>query len=48
MLGAKLFASEFAVIHRITEAQIALAWKVFEHFADKDWSFTDCYKQGCN
>ena len=42
LLGAKFFASEFAVIHKISEAQIALAWRVFEHFADKDWSFTDC------
>jgi uncharacterized protein len=30
------------VIHKITEAQVILAWNVFEHFSDKDWSFTDC------
>ena len=41
-LGAKFFRSEFAVVHRITVVQIALAWEVFESFADKDWSFTDC------
>jgi predicted nucleic acid-binding protein len=42
LLGAKFFRSEFAVIHKITETQIALAWEAFEEFVDKDWSFTDC------
>jgi predicted nucleic acid-binding protein len=42
LLGAKFFRSEFAVIHKITETQIALAWEAFEQFGDKDWSFTDC------
>jgi len=42
LLGAKFLQTDLAEVHKVTEAQIILAWKVFRTFADKDWSFTDC------
>lgn len=41
-LGAKFFHHDLAEIHKITTADLALAWRIFEEFEDKDWSFTDC------
>ena len=29
-------------VNKITTADLTLAWKVFEEFDDKNWSFTDC------
>jgi uncharacterized protein len=26
----------------ITEQHFAEAWDIFQHFIDKEWSFTDC------
>ena len=42
LLGKDFFHSEVAEIHKLTSADIVLAWEMFEGFADKDWSFTDC------
>ena len=42
LLGARLFQHDLAEIHKITTADLTLAWKTFEEFDDKDWSFTDC------
>jgi len=42
LLGKDFFHSELAEIHKLSSADIALAWEVFEGFADKNWSFTDC------
>jgi uncharacterized protein len=43
LLGARFFQDGDADIHKITTADLALAWKIFEQFDDKDWSFTtDC------
>ena len=42
VLGARFFNHALADIHKITTADLALAWKVFEQFQDKNWSFTDC------
>ncbi len=42
ILGAKFFRHELAEVHKITASDLALAWKTFEQFDDKDWSFTDC------
>src|SRR5829696_7322147 len=41
-LGARFFHHDLAEIHKITTADLALAWKTFEQFDDKSWSFTDC------
>ena len=42
MLGQRFFDDELANIHKITPVDFALAWKTFDQFDDKDWSFTDC------
>ena len=42
MLGARFFHHGLAQIHKITSADLTLAWETFERFDDKDWSFTDC------
>jgi predicted nucleic acid-binding protein len=42
LLGERFFCSGLSEIHKITEADLMLAWETFERFADKDWSFTDC------
>ena len=42
VLGAKFFHDDLVEIHKITAADLTLAWKTFEQFEDKDWSFTDC------
>ena len=39
--GAQLFQKAFAEIHKITMADLTLAWQTFEQFDDKNWSFTD-------
>ena len=41
-LGAKLFQDAYGEIHKITIADLTLAWQTFEQFDDKNWSFTDC------
>ena len=40
--GCFFFRGRIARIHFVSEAEIRAAWQVFEGFADKDWSFTDC------
>ena len=42
LLGAKFFDHGLASIHKVTTADLTLAWKTFEQFDDKGWSFTDC------
>ena len=42
LLGARFFNHELAEIHKITDADLTLAWATFEQFDDKGWSFTDC------
>lgn len=42
LLGAKFFRYGLAEVHKITMADLNLAWEVFEQFDDKGWSFTDC------
>ena len=41
-LGEAMFAGELADIILITEDDIQQAWRVFQQFRDKAWSFTDC------
>jgi uncharacterized protein len=40
--GQRLFTGGTARIHYVGEADVLQAWQVFQQFADKDWSFTDC------
>lgn len=40
--GLNAFAGRLAIVHYLTPAEIAAAWDVFNRFADKEWSFTDC------
>jgi len=40
--GAEVIDGSFAEIITITEQDFAAAWDVFQRFADKEWSFTDC------
>jgi uncharacterized protein len=42
LLGEGFFNSRVAEVYTLGAADIALAWEVFRHFDDKDWSFTDC------
>jgi len=42
-VGNRLWQEEHALIERITEADEAEAWRIFQRFnQDKGWSFTDC------
>src|SRR5437899_2552668 len=41
-LGEDLFSSRLAHIYYLTEEDVLATWRVFERYADKDWSFTDC------
>ncbi len=41
-LAGKLRSSAHIVWHHLSESEEEAAWKLFCHFADKEWSFTDC------
>lgn len=41
--GRSLFGPRSpALVRYLTPAEIGRAWDVFERYADKEWSFTDC------
>ena len=42
LLGARFFEQRLAEIHKVTPSDLVLAWRTFEQFDDKGWSFTDC------
>ena len=42
LVGTRFFRHDLAEIHKITSADLTLAWETFEQFDDKGWSFTDC------
>ncbi len=42
VLGNRFFDGVLAVVHYLTPEEIGAAWQDFQHFRDKDWSFTDC------
>jgi uncharacterized protein len=42
LLGSRFFTHALAEIHKITDADLTFAWRTFEQFDDKNWSFTDC------
>ncbi|HTL90547.1 MAG TPA: hypothetical protein VL134_14195 [Leptolyngbya sp.] len=41
-MGTALFCGELAILHYTTADEIQQTWQIFQRFADKDWSFTDC------
>jgi predicted nucleic acid-binding protein len=41
-IGKLFFAGSLAEIYYLTEEDILHTWEIFQQFADKDWSFTDC------
>ncbi|HET6977888.1 MAG TPA: PIN domain-containing protein [Pyrinomonadaceae bacterium] len=42
ILGKRFFQNQVADVYKINASDLVLAWKTFEDFDDKDWSFTDC------
>jgi predicted nucleic acid-binding protein len=42
LLGERFFNEGLAEIHKITAADLLLAWETFQQFDDKGWSFTHC------
>src|SRR4051794_12971873 len=40
--GDRLWNRRGVQVHFLTEEELQASWNVFRHFADKDWSFTDC------
>lgn len=40
--GTDCFGGHLADIHYLLQSELAAAWLVFQRFADKEWSFTDC------
>jgi uncharacterized protein len=41
-LGRRLFAGTIAQLIWISQSDVEAAWRIFEHFRDKEWGFTDC------
>lgn len=41
-MGKRFFSGQFTVVHYLSEADVFAAWRVFERYSDKGWSFTDC------
>jgi predicted nucleic acid-binding protein len=41
-LGGLLFGGGLAQLYFLTESDLRAAWQVFQGYADKEWSFTDC------
>lgn len=42
LLGRRLFTGTLAQVVWIDQSDIEAAWRIFEQFRDKEWSFTDC------
>jgi len=42
LLADAFLAGSLGVVHFVTQAEYQEAMQVFRHYADKDWSFTDC------
>ena len=42
VLGRLFFDGSLAEIYYLTPSDIQSAWDTFFHYADKEWSFTDC------
>ncbi len=41
-MGRLFFSGQIAIVHHLSESEVREAWRVFERFSDKAWSFTDC------
>ena len=41
-LGKLFFDGSIAKIYHLTEGDLVDTWNIFQRFADKEWSFTDC------
>lgn len=41
-VGKLFFDGLLASIYYLSEEDIFYSWEIFQKFADKDWSFTDC------
>ncbi len=41
-LGKAFFSNALTTLYFLTEEDIRQTWQVFQHFSDKEWSFTDC------
>ena len=41
-LGQEFFSDTLATIYHLNPADVRATWQVFQRYADKDWSFTDC------
>jgi predicted nucleic acid-binding protein len=41
-LGHEFFQGDIAVVHYLAPEEIREAWRVFDQFSDKEWSFMDC------
>lgn len=41
-LGKAFFEHRIAIVHKITEDDLAEAWNIFQSYDDKEWSYTDC------
>jgi uncharacterized protein len=42
LIGEGFFNGRLAEVYTLLEDDILHAWKIFERFDDKGWSFTDC------
>lgn len=42
VVGRWLLIDGACMLLRVTKPDFAAAWSVFEQYADKEWSFTDC------
>jgi uncharacterized protein len=40
--GTALLEGNLATLYYLKATEIQQTWQIFRHFADKDWSFTDC------
>ncbi len=41
-IAEEFFSEELSEIYYLTKEDILHTWEIFQQFADKDWSFTDC------
>lgn len=41
-LGRQLFNPALTTVLKVTEQDVAQAWRLFPRYQDKDFSFTDC------
>ncbi len=42
LFGERVFAGKIARLEWVTPTDVRAAWNIFQSYADKGWSFTDC------